>query len=231
MSVALVTGAASGIGRATCAALAEQGHRVARVDLPGRLDPSGDALVVVADVAEEHQVEAAARAVERELGPVDILVTAAGFIETAPLVDLDEAAWRRMLAVHLDGTYLCCRAVAPGMAERGRGAIVTVSSELALAGAEGHAHYCAAKGAIIAFTKSIALELAPRGVRANCVAPGPTDTPLLDDQWRAPEYLATLPIRRIASPDEIAAAIRFLASDDASYYVGQVLSPNCGAVI
>lgn len=225
-----MTGAASGIGRATCLALAEQGFAVAAADLPGCEAEVG--LPLVADVAEEAQVERLVEVAERELGPLEALVTAAGFIEAKPLEEIGEAQWERMLAVHLDGTYHCCRAVAPGMAERGRGAIVTVASELALTGAERHAHYCAAKGALIGFAKSIALELAPYGVRVNCVAPGPTDTPLLTDEWRTPEYLGSLPLGRLARPEEIAAAIGFLISEDGgSYYVGQVVSPNCGAVI
>lgn len=223
-----MTGAASGIGRAVAWALAAEGYAVAAVDL--RLADGAD-LPLVADVAEPGAVDEAVRRAEAELGPVDVLVTAAGYIEERSLVEIRDAEWRRMLAVHLDGTFHCCRAVAPRMAERGRGAIVTVGSELALAGAALHAHYCAAKGAIVAFSKSVALELAPHGVRVNCVAPGPTDTPLLTDRWRDPAYVETLPLGRIAAPEEVAEAVRFLASDDARHLVGQVLSPNCGAVM
>jgi 2-hydroxycyclohexanecarboxyl-CoA dehydrogenase len=229
VSVAIVTGAAGGIGSAVCAALAEAGAEVAALDRPGIEPPVGTSFPV--DVADPDSVEAAVAEVGRELGPADTLVTAAGWLEEVELEEISDASWGSMLAVHLDGTFLLCRAVAPGMAERGRGAIVTISSELALTGAERHAHYCAAKAAIIGFTKSIALELAPRGVRANVVAPGPTDTPMLTDEWRAPDYLATLPVGRIAQPHEIAAAVRFLVSDDAAWFVGEVLSPNCGAVI
>jgi NAD(P)-dependent dehydrogenase (short-subunit alcohol dehydrogenase family) len=108
---------------------------------------------------------------------------------------------------------------------------VNTSSELALCGAELHAHYCAAKGAIVGLTKSLALELAGRGVRVNAVAPGATDTALLTDTWRTPEYLGSLPLRRLSTPAEIAASVAFLASDAASYVTGIVLSPNSGAVI
>jgi NAD(P)-dependent dehydrogenase (short-subunit alcohol dehydrogenase family) len=117
------------------------------------------------------------------------------------------------------------------MAARGRGAIVNTTSELALCGAELHAHYCAAKGAIVGLTKSLALELAGRGVRVNAVAPGATDTALLTDTWRTPEYLDSLPLRRMSTPAEIAASVAFLASDAAAYVTGIVLSPNSGAVI
>lgn len=233
VGVALVTGAASGIGRATCLTLTEDGYTVAAADLPGREAEAGEVgFALAVDVADERQVAALVPAVERELGPIEVLVTAAGFIASKPLVEIGDEEWQRMLAVHLDGLYHCCRAVARRMVERGRGAIVTISSELALTGAERYAHYCAAKGAVIAFTKSIALELAPRGVRVNCVAPGPTDTPLLTAEWRSPDYLSTLPVGRLARPEEIAAAIRFLVSgEEAGYYAGQVVSPNCGAVM
>ena len=116
------------------------------------------------------------------------------------------------------------------MRDRGRGAIVNISSELALTGSDVMAHYCAAKGAIIGLTKALARELAP-AVRVNSVAPGPTDTPLLTDLWRAPDYLSTLPVRRLSTPAEIAFAVAFLASDEASFFTGQVLSPNAGTVI
>lgn len=186
---------------------------------------------MAADVSDPEAVGRAFVDVERELGPVETLVTAAGHLEEVDVAAIADDDWRRMLAVHLDGTYLACREAARRMTDHGRGAIVTISSELALAGAERHAHYCAAKAAIIGFTKSIALELAADGVRANIVAPGPTDTPMLTDQWRRPSYTLSLPLRRIARPDEIAAAVLFLASDEARWFVGEVLSPNCGAVI
>jgi NAD(P)-dependent dehydrogenase (short-subunit alcohol dehydrogenase family) len=151
-------------------------------------------------------------------------------IET-PIADISDAEWRRMLRVHLGGTWHTCREVAPRMAARGRGAIVNTTSELALCGAELHAHYCAAKGAIVGLTKSLALELAGRGVRVNAVAPGATDTALLTDTWRTREYLDSLPLRRLSTPAEIAASIAFLCSDAAAYVTGIVLSPNSGAVI
>jgi 2-hydroxycyclohexanecarboxyl-CoA dehydrogenase len=168
---------------------------------------------------------------ESGLGPIDVLVNCAGYVEETPVQDISDAAWERMLRVHLGGTWHTCREVAPRMAARGRGAIVNVSSELALCGAELHAHYCAAKGAILGLTKALAAELAGAGVRVNAVAPGATDTALLTDMWRTEAYLETLPVRRLSSPAEIAEAIAFLASDDASYVTGQVLSPNSGAVI
>lgn len=216
--VALVTGAAGGIGGASAAALEAAGMQVARTDLP-------------LDVADAGAVAGLVARTEEELGPIEVLVNCAGHVAETPIADISDAEWRRMLRVHLGGTWHTCREVAPRMAARGRGAIVNTSSELALCGAELHAHYCAAKGAIVGLTKSLALELAGRGVRVNAVAPGATDTALLTDTWRTPDYLASLPLRRLSTPAEIAASIAFLASDAAAYVTGIVLSPNSGAVI
>jgi len=213
-----VTGAAGGIGGASADALAAAGMAVARTDLP--LDVA-DAVAVAGLVAQT----------EADLGPIEVLVNCAGYVEEMPLAELTDPEWNRMLRVHLGGTWHTCREVAPRMAARGRGAIVNTTSELALCGAELHAHYCAAKGAIIGLTKSLALELGGRGVRVNAVAPGATDTALLTDTWRTPAYLASLPLGRLSTAAEIAATVVFLASDAAAYVTGQVVSPNSGAVI
>jgi NAD(P)-dependent dehydrogenase (short-subunit alcohol dehydrogenase family) len=216
--VALVTGAGGGIGGASADALEAAGMEIVRTDLP-------------LDVADADAVAGLVARTEQELGPIEVLVNCAGHLTETPIADISDAEWRRMLRVHLGGTWHTCREVAPRMAARGRGAIVNTSSELALCGAELHAHYCAAKGAIIGLTKSLALELAGRGVRVNAVAPGATDTALLTDTWRTPEYLGSLPLRRLSTPAEIAATVAFLASDAAGYVTGIVLSPNSGAVI
>jgi 2-hydroxycyclohexanecarboxyl-CoA dehydrogenase len=217
-SVALVTGAAGGIGGAAADALEAAGHDVVRTDLP-------------LDVADEAAVAELVAGTEAERGPIDVLVNCAGHIAETPIERISDGEWDRMLRVHLGGTWHTCRAVGPLMAGRGRGSIVNVSSELALCGAELHAHYCAAKGAIVGLTKSLALELAPHGVRVNSVAPGATDTALLTDTWRTPAYLESLPVRRLSTPAEIAATIAFVASAAASYVTGQVISPNSGAVV
>ena len=225
---AIVTGAASGIGAAVAARLADRGWKVAGVDLR----ESETDLPLTADVTDAAAVREAAERAERELGPVSLLVTVAGYYEMVPVSDISVDAWRRMLDVHLGGTRNACAAVLPGMIERGEGRVITISSELALAGGEEDAHYAAAKGAIIGFTKSLAAEVADRGVLVNSVAPGPTDTPLLapDSPWREPAYLETLPLRRLVSPEEIAETVLFLA-EEGDYFCGQVLSPNAGAVI
>ena len=216
--VALVTGAGGGIGGASADTLEAAGMDVARTDLP-------------LDVADADAVAELVMSIERDRGPIEVLVNCAGHLTETPIADISDAEWRRMLRVHLGGTWHTCREVAPRMAARGRGAIVNTSSELALCGAELHAHYCAAKGAIVGLTKSLALELAGRGVRVNAVAPGATDTALLTGTWRTPEYLGSLPLRRLSTPAEIAASVAFLASDAAAYVTGIVLSPNSGAVI
>jgi 2-hydroxycyclohexanecarboxyl-CoA dehydrogenase len=226
--VALVTGAASGIGAAICDRLVARNWRVAGLDL----DPSETTLSLEADVADREAVNAAVDRVGGELGAVSLLVTAAGVYEMVPVADIDVTRWRRMLAVHLGGVVNACWAVLPGMLAAGAGAIVTISSELAVAGGNHDAHYAAAKGAIIGFTRSLGVELAPGGIRVNSVAPGPTDTPLLepDSPWRAPDYLATLPLGRLVTPEEVAETVLMLV-EEGTYFCGQTLSPNAGAVI
>jgi len=224
---ALVTGAGGGIGSAIVRVLAEVGYRVAANDLRGDAAPGSSAAADVSDLA---AVARMIDTVEADLGAISVLVNGAGIAHEVPLEEIDEAAWRRMLAVHLGGTYNTCRILAPRMRSRGGGVIINIASEIALTGSSQHSHYAAAKGAILGLTKALAKELAPT-VRVNSVAPGPTDTPLLSDQWRTSAYLATLPTRRLTTPEGIARTVAFLASDEAAFFTGQVISPNSGAVI
>jgi 2-hydroxycyclohexanecarboxyl-CoA dehydrogenase len=226
--VALITGAASGIGAEIVTLLSKRDWRVAGLDLRG---PKTD-LSLIADVADPAAVRAAVDQATRELGPISLLVTVAGHYEMLSISEIRRERWHRMLAVHLGGTRNACMATLPGMLEEGRGHIITISSELALAGGDEDAHYVAAKGAIIGFTKSLAAEVAGRGVRVNSVAPGPTDTPLLapDSPWRDPLFLESLPLRRLVRPEEVAETVLFLV-EQGDYFCGQVLSPNAGAVI
>jgi NAD(P)-dependent dehydrogenase (short-subunit alcohol dehydrogenase family) len=167
-----------------------------------------------------------------ELGFIELLVTAAGVYEEVDFTAIDESRWRRMLAIHLGGTVNACAAVVGPMRKAGRGCIVTISSELALSGDGRDAHYAAAKGAVLGFTRSLGAELAPHGVRVVSVAPGPTDTPLLgeDSPSRTDAYLSTLPLRRLVRPQEVADTVAFLATEG-TYFAGQVVSPNAGKVI
>jgi NAD(P)-dependent dehydrogenase (short-subunit alcohol dehydrogenase family) len=227
--VALVTGAASGIGAAIAHTLADRGWTVAGLDLQLA---TGVPYSVVADVSDSAQVARAVESLQNDAGPVEALVTAAGHYAQSAVSDITADAWHRMLRVHLGGLRNCARAVLPGMRHRRSGRIVSIASELGIAGGDCEAHYAAAKGAVIGFVRSLAAEVAADGVRVNAVAPGPTDTPLLaaDSPWRAPEYLATLPSRRLCRPDEVARTVAFLL-DEGDFCVGEVLSPNSGAVI
>lgn len=227
--VAVVTGAASGIGAAVVEALRKRGYRVGVLDLAGRADADH---VVAVDVSDGPAVAGAVDEIRRTLGPVSALVNSAGYYEMAAVADISAQAWRRMLRVHLGGLFNTARACLPDMLDARSGAVVAVASELAVGGGDVEAHYAAAKGAIIGMVRSLAAEVADRGVRVNAVAPGPTDTPLLaaDSPWRAPEYLQTLPLRRLASPREVARCVEYLVCD-ATFATGDVVNVNSGAVI
>jgi 2-hydroxycyclohexanecarboxyl-CoA dehydrogenase len=231
--VALVTGAGRGIGRATAELLASRGYLVAMNDLDEaevtEAAASLGALPWAADVADPDAVESMVRAVGLQLGSITLAVCNAGVSGPLALDSVTDAVWRRSLRVNLGGCFHVARAVAPSMKSNRDGAIVTVSSELALVGAAELTHYVSAKSAILGFTKALARELAPWSVRVNCVAPGPVDTSMLSSQFREPAYLASLPLGRLGTVDEIAEAIVFLA--ESRWTTGQVLSPNGGAVI
>lgn len=226
---ALVTGAASGIGRAAAAGLLEAGARVMGFDLEPSEAHGYETLAV--DVSAEAAVDEAMDAVRRRLGRLDILVNSAGIEIKAPLAALDMADLDRMYQVNLRGTVLVCRAALPLLKPGAR--IVNLASELAHAGRAGYSAYSATKGAILSFTRALARELAP-DILVNAVAPGATDTPLLGFdalplELRALELSA--PLKRIGRPEEIAAAILFLAGPGAGFITGQCLGVDGGAVM
>jgi 2-hydroxycyclohexanecarboxyl-CoA dehydrogenase len=227
--VALISGAASGIGRACAEVMRQAGWRTAGIDL----NASDTDASMRADVSDRAAVAAVVDEVIQRFGQIDLLVTAAGYYEEGiDVADITVAQWDRMLGVILGGTVNCCAAVLPHMLSRDQGTIVAISSELALGGSATDLHYVAAKGAVLGLIKSLAMEVAQTAIRVNAVAPGPTDTPLLapDSLWREPSYLSTLPLGRLVRPSEIASAVYYLATEG-SMYCGEVLSPNAGAVI
>jgi 3-oxoacyl-[acyl-carrier protein] reductase len=247
--IALVTGASQGIGRAIALHFAEAGAHVVvnywagdsadrrqEANAQAVLDEisanGGVATRIEADVSNVDDVTKMVERVISSHGRVDVLVNNAGILPPfAPVADLPLDEWHRVLAVNLTGPFLCCKAVLPHMLSAGRGKIITISSELAFVGRAELAHYCASKAGLIAFTKSLAREVGPKGIQVNAIAPGPTDTPMTGPRARTPEALAKLPLRRLGQPEDIARTALFLASTGGDWYAGQVLSPNGGAVM
>ena len=236
--VAIITGGGSGIGRATAVAFAAEGASVA---VAGRQeDPlietademqreaGGDAYYVVGDVTKEEDAERIVAETVDRLGRVDILVNNAGQIRrNLPLVETDEAVWDEMIRVNLSSVFLMSKAAIPHMLEAGGGAIVNNASSLALVAVPGVGAYSAAKGALVALTRSTALEYAPK-IRANCVCPGLVETPLShvdrpDFDEKKEGFAAAHPLGRIGRPEDVALAILFLASDEASWITGTSL--------
>ena len=241
--VALVTGASSGIGRASAKTLAANGARVA-INFHSNHDGAeatraeiiaagGTAITVKADVAKASDVQTLVEHTVKELGPVDILVNNAGsLVERLRILELTEERWDEVIDLNLKSAFLCCRAVAASMMERKTGAVVNVSSIAGrTGGALGSIHYSTAKGGLITFTKGLAKELAPFGVRVNAISPGVIDT-RYHEVFSTPEvmkgYVAGIPLGRVGTPAEVAEVVCFLASDAASYLVGETIEINGG---
>jgi 2-hydroxycyclohexanecarboxyl-CoA dehydrogenase len=235
--VALVTGAGRGIGRAIAGRLAEEGAKVAALDIDGETArAAGEAIGGVGlrmDVTDGASIAAAVAEAERRLGPVGVLVNNAGWDKAEPFVKSAEETWDKVLAINLKGPIRVTRAVLDGMIERRRGRIVSISTDAGRVGSSGEAVYSAAKAGLIGFSKTLARELARYQINVNVVCPGPTNTQLLkdvapDNQKLIEALKRAVPFGRIGEPDEIAAAVAFLASDDAAFITGQTLSVSGG---
>jgi 3-oxoacyl-[acyl-carrier protein] reductase len=241
--VALVTGAASGIGQGIALAFAAEGadvviaDRVAEADaaatLAGVEGHGRQALFVPTDVSDEAQVQAMAVAALDRFGRVDVLVNNAGIFAESLLEEMSTEQWDRVLDTNLRSVFLCTRALIGPMLERGDGRIINIASQLGQIGGVSAVHYSASKAGVIGFTKALAREVSSRGVLVNAIAPGPIETPLLENEteaWRSAK-LAELPIGRFGRVDEVTPTAVLLASDEGSYYVGQTLGPNGGDVM
>jgi 2-hydroxycyclohexanecarboxyl-CoA dehydrogenase len=247
VTVAIVTGGASGIGLAISERLARDGRHVSVLDLDGDAAEraaagiaanGGRAIGCAVDVSDRAQIDAAVARTRAELGPVLVLVNSAGMDAFTRFVDIDTALWERIIAVNLTGTFHCIQSVLPDMLEAKWGRIVNISSSSGQTGAALMAHYASSKAGMIGLTKSLALELGPLGITVNTIPPGSIDTPMsrraaedgrfaggtLDDIARH------LPVRRIGIPEDIAAACAYLVSDEAGYVTGQIIGVNGGRV-
>jgi NAD(P)-dependent dehydrogenase (short-subunit alcohol dehydrogenase family) len=246
-STAIVTGGASGIGLAISERLARDGAKVSIFDVDleaaesvaqGIRDKGGEALAWAVDVSDRAQVDEAVATTRNRLGPVLVLVNGAGKDGFDQFMDISTEQWERIIAVNLTGTFHCTQSALPDMLEAKWGRIVNISSSSAQTGAALMGHYSASKGGVIALTKTLALELGPRGITVNTIPPGAIDTPMsrraaaegrfgggtLDDVGRH------LPVRRVGVPDDIAAACAYLVSDEAGYVTGQIIGVNGGRV-
>ena len=243
--VALVTGGGRGIGREICLGLARQGRRVAVADL--RVDEAettaslvngegGTALAVPMDVSDGDSVTSGLLQVVDELGPVEILVNCAGWDELKPFLDTDEEFWDRIIDINYKGALRTVHGCLPAMIDAGWGRIVNIGSDAGRVGSSLEAVYSGAKGAIIAFTKTIAREVARNGITANTVCPGPTATPLLEEIVAASDdgdkvigaMARAVPMKRVGQPDEVASAVVYFCSEPAGFISGQTLSVSGG---
>ena len=234
--IAIVTGGGQGIGRAIAEKLAAEGATVVVTDLVAEnamhtADGLPDAVAMGVDVTDRLAVQAMADQVVQLFGRIDVLVNNAGWDKASPFVDSEPDDWDRAIAVNLYGVLHTCKAVLPIMAAQGSGAVVNLGSDAGRVGSSGEAVYSAAKGGVIAFTKSLAREMARRQVRVNCVCPGPTDTALFAS-FAGPKLREALtkaiPFRRLGQPTDVANVVAFLASDEASFVTGQTVSVSGG---
>jgi 2-hydroxycyclohexanecarboxyl-CoA dehydrogenase len=230
----VVTGGGSGIGLAVAQRLRRDGHRIATIDLKPSEAASSDTFSFTADVTDRAQVDAALSAIRDQLGPVTVLVNAAGLDGFKRFTHIDFKDWQRIIDVNLNGVFHMIQAVLPDMIEAGWGRIVNISSSSTHSGTPYMSHYVAAKSAVNGLTKSLALEYGPSGITVNAVPPGFIDTPMLRNAAEhgylgdIEKSIAATPVRRIGKPEDIAAACAFLVSEEAGYITGQILGVNGG---
>jgi 2-hydroxycyclohexanecarboxyl-CoA dehydrogenase len=244
--VALVTGGAQGIGRGIATALAAQGFRVAIADLNAEAatqtakvlaEAGGTVIAVEVNITDTASVEAGLRAITRDLGPVEVVVNNAGWDDFMPFTATSEEFWDKILDINFKGALRVTKAVLPGMTERKFGRIVNIGSDAGRVGSSLEAVYSGAKGGIIAFTKTLAREVATKGITVNAVCPGPTDTPALrkfadgagqDAEKVISGMVRAVPMKRLGTPEDIGPAVAFFASDAAGFITGQTLSVSGG---
>lgn len=239
--VAVVTGGGSGIGRAICLRLAQEGAAVSVWDLNGESaeqtvamisSAGGRAIACSGDASAKEDIAHAAALTREAFGSISILVNNAGISSFTPFMDISEELIDRVLAINIKGPMLCCQEVIPDMLKTGWGRIINISSSSAQTGAPMMCHYSASKGGVIAFTKSLGLELAAKGITVNNIPPGFVDTPMLrKSPVDIEKQIAASPMKRAGTPDDIAAACAFLASEQAGYITGQTLGVNGGRVM
>jgi len=258
--VAIVTGSGSGLGKATALLFAKEGAKVVVTDISQRRAETvveeingksrrKKAIAIRADVAKKDEVDAMVAEARKQFGPINILVNNAGIGQIKDFLDISPEEWQRMLDIHVKGTFLCSQAVVTDMIAANRGRIINTASVAGMEGGPQNAHYAAAKAAIIGFTRSLALEFARSNITVNAVAPGLINNILQAVQGQAEEstvtgnipsskaeqvmnfFLRRIPMRKLGTPEDIANAHLYLASDEAAYVTGQVLSPNGGYVL
>lgn len=242
--VVVVTGGASGMGQASAQRLARKGYRVAVLDLnegaaketAAALAAEGhEAVAVAADVSDRESIRGAVDQVRSALGPIEILVHSAGVDEFAPFVETTPEQWDRMIRINLSGTWHTCQAVVPDMLAASWGRLCLISSSSAQTGAPRMAHYVASKGGVMGLTRALASEFAPQGITVNHIPPGFIVTPMMhraSERGDIPDIMqiaqAKVPVRRPGEPNDIAAAVEYLVSDDAGYITGQSINANGG---